>query len=425
MRTIWKPALVVFAMLCTGCAKRSDHGAHEDHDHDAGHEEGHAEDHEQAPRGPHGGRLFEEGGLAVELRIEESTGPPTFVAWIAAEGKPRAPSVGEALSVSLERFGGRSETIPFRIEGDRFVAERPVDEPHSFAATIRFESAGHAHTWSYEQIEFRVTLAPEAIERSKLRVAPAGPREIDVYVEAPGEVRLNGERVLHVRPRFGGLVRALPFRLGDAVRTGDTLAVVQSNESLTEFAVIASQSGTVIARDVAVGEMVTTETVMTTLADFSSVWADFAIYPQNAGRVRRGQTAIVRSTSGEDQTETGTISYVGPLLEQDTRVSYGRIVLPNPEGLWRPGLFVNVRVRVDRAAAAVAVPEEAIVRSQFGPAVFRAAGHEFELQPVVVGRTDGVYTEIVAGLEANAPIVVENTFLLKAELGKSEAHHDH
>ncbi len=121
----------------------------------------------------------------------------------------------------------------------------------------------------------------------------------------------------------------------------------------------------------------------------------------------------------------GAIAYVGPLLEQDTRVSYGRVVLSNKDGFWRPGLFVTVRVLVERAQVAVAVPEDAIVRSKQGPAVFRAAADTFKLQPVVLGRTDGTLAEIVSGLEAGATVVVENAFLLKAELGKSEAHHDH
>jgi cobalt-zinc-cadmium efflux system membrane fusion protein len=80
---------------------------------------------------------------------------------------------------------------------------------------------------------------------------------------------------------------------------------------------------------------------------------------------------------------------------------------------------------VDRFSARVAVPEAAIVRTSRGPAVFRAAGSTFELQPVSPGRSDGEWTEIVAGLEAGARVVTRNAFLLKAELGKSEASHDH
>jgi len=116
---------------------------------------------------------------------------------------------------------------------------------------------------------------------------------------------------------------------------------------------------------------------------------------------------------------------VGPLLEQDTRVSRGRIVLPNDRGQWQPGLFVTAQIVVDQARVAVAVPEDAIVRTSSGPAVFRAAESTFELQPVAVGRTDGEWTEIVDGLESGARIVVRNAYLLKAELGKSEATHAH
>jgi cobalt-zinc-cadmium efflux system membrane fusion protein len=113
------------------------------------------------------------------------------------------------------------------------------------------------------------------------------------------------------------------------------------------------------------------------------------------------------------------------LLEQDTRVSYGRVVLDNHERRWQPGLYVTASVTIERVDVAVAVPEEAIVRMPDGPAVFRAEGNRFEPQPVVIGRSDGLRTEIVQGLESGARVVVKNAFLLKAELGKSEAGHEH
>jgi cobalt-zinc-cadmium efflux system membrane fusion protein len=238
-------------------------------------------------------------------------------------------------------------------------------------------------------------------------------------------VHLNEERVLEVRPRFPGIVKSLSRRLGDRVKAGDVLAVIQSNESLSDYEVPAAQRGVVVSRDAAVGETVHPETVLYTIADFSNVWVDFAIYPQHLDKVKRGQSVLITATSREDLTARGTIGYVGPLLEQDTRVSYGRILLPNEGEIWQPGLFVTVRVLVGSASALVAVPEEAIIRSRFGPAVFRARGNVFELQPVVTGRTDGEHTEIVEGLEPGAEIATTNVFVLKAELGKSEAHHDH
>ena len=64
------------------------------------------------------------------------------------------------------------------------------------------------------------------------------------------------------------------------------------------------------------------------------------------------------------------------------------------------------------------MPEDAIVRTASGPAVFRAHGNTFELQPIQIGRSDGQRTEILAGLAAGDSIVVANTFILKSELEK-------
>jgi cobalt-zinc-cadmium efflux system membrane fusion protein len=201
--------------------------------------------------------------------------------------------------------------------------------------------------------------------------------------------------------------------------------MVHSNESLSDYPVTAAMNGTVVSQEAAVGQAVDQQSVLYTVADLSSVWVDFPIYPQSAGRIRRGQAVHVHSESGPPLSGHGTIRYVGPLLEQDTRVSYGRVVLDNRDRRWQPGLYVNARIVIEHVDVPVAVPDEAIVRMSFGPAVFRAEGNRFEMQPVSTGRTDGRVTELTAGLEPGARIVVKNAFLLKAELGKSEAHHAH
>lgn len=125
-----------------------------------------------------------------------------------------------------------------------------------------------------------VELTAAAARNAHLRVAAAGPATIATLVEAPGEIHLNAERVLEIRPRFPGVVRELRKRVGDAVRAGEVVAVVQSNESLTDYEVISSMTGTVLARPAVTGSAVSHESSLMTLADLSTVWADFAIYPQ-------------------------------------------------------------------------------------------------------------------------------------------------
>ncbi len=384
-----------------------------------------AEGHEDEARGPHGGRLLAAEGTRLELVIVEEGDAPHYDAYLTDDkGRARA-WAGANLALVLRRLGGRPDTITFQAEGDRLRSRQPVEEPHSFTAQVRLEETGRRHEWSFEEAEGRIELASEAIRGAAIDTARAGPASIEVTLEAPGEIRMNAERVVQVRPRFPGQVRDMRKTLGDAVRRGEVLAQVHSNESLANYAITASLSGTVVSQDVAIGQAVDHESILYTVADLSTVWVDFPIYSQNAGRIRPGLRVHVRSEAGPPLNGEGSVRYVGPILEQDTRVSYGRVVLDNADRRWQPGMYVAAAVTVEQVEVAVAVPEEAIVRLAEGPAVFRAEGNRFQAQPVKLGRTDGTMTEIVQGLEPGAIIVVKNAFLLKAELGKSEAHHEH
>jgi membrane fusion protein, heavy metal efflux system len=270
-----------------------------------------------------------------------------------------------------------------------------------------------------------VELTPEAVRNARVRVGIAGPAVIEMTADAPGEVHLNAEQVVEIRPRYDGIVREIRKRIGDRVRAGEVVAVVQSNESLTDYEIASPVGGSVIARHGVTGQSTTRETVLLTVADLSSVWVDFAIYPQYVGRIRPGMRARIRAQNRPELTAAGTIHYIGPLLEQDTRVSSARVILANPDGQWQPGLFVAARVTLDRVRAPLTVPEDAVVRTAAGPAVFRAEGTRFELRPVTIGRSDGRTTEILSGLSAGDSVVVAQAFVLKSELGKGEVAHEH
>jgi cobalt-zinc-cadmium efflux system membrane fusion protein len=216
------------------------------------------------------------------------------------------------------------------------------------------------------------------------------------------------------------VVRELRRAIGQTVRRGDVLAMVESNESLTNYAVTSSLTGRVIDRPVAPGQNVTQETVMFTVTDLSTVWIELGVYPNQLGRIRSGQAARVVSTSDSSRAQDGTISYVAPTLESESRVSLARIVLSNPGQRWEPGMFVDVTVTIDHANAEVAVPDDAIVRTAEGPAVFVVEGDVFRRQRVEIGRSDGQHTEILSGLSAGTPIVARNAYVLKSELEKSE-----
>lgn len=269
-----------------------------------------------------------------------------------------------------------------------------------------------------------VELSPEAIQAAGIVVGEAAPSRIDVSFELPGEIKLNAERSVDVRPSYPGRVRTLHAELGASVRRGQPLAVIYSNESLSDYVVDAPMSGTVVARSASPGAIVDHESALYTIADLSSVWFEFPIYDQHLGRIHRGQHVRVRADGGPSNTANARIDYVGPLLDPDTRTTYARVVLPNRDMRWQPGRLATAVVAVERVSVAVAVPEAAIVRVGPGSAVFLADSSAFEVQEVVVGRSDGTTTEIVSGLRAGARIVVRNATLVKAELEKEAGGHE-
>jgi cobalt-zinc-cadmium efflux system membrane fusion protein len=423
----WAAVFLLAALwLAAGCGGSHEEGHSEEHAEGEAHEgEEHGEDEEGAARGPHGGRLLESKGTRLELVIVEEGDQPHYDAYLVDAKNRTVPWDGAGLRLVLRRLGGDPDTVTFQPTGEGVRSRQAVEEPHSFTARVLLTAGGRRHEWEFEETEGRIELDPEAIRAAGIDTAKAGPASIEVTVEAPGEVRMNAERVVQVRPRFPGLVREMRKRLGDPVRRGEVLAQVHSNESLANYAITASLGGTIVSQDVAVGQAVDHESILYTVADLSTVWVDFPIYSQNAGLIRPGLQVHVRSETGPSLSGVGTVRYVGPILEQDTRVSYGRVVLDNRDRRWQPGMYVAAAVAVERVDVAVAVPEEAIMRLADGPAVFRAAGNRFQAQPVTLGRTDGTRTEIVGGLESGATFVVRNAFLLKAEMGKSEAHHEH
>jgi cobalt-zinc-cadmium efflux system membrane fusion protein len=151
---------------------------------------------------------------------------------------------------------------------------------------------------------------------------------------------------------------------------------------------------------------------------------DITVYAKDLGLVREGQEATVISSDLGTQV-TGRVSFVGPLVGEETRAATARIVLPNPGGQWRPGLFVNVRLVREAVMVPLAVSVDAIQTFRDWQVVFVRYGDWFEARPVELGRTDGQWIEVKSGLLPGEQYAAANSFAVKAEIGKLGATHDH
>jgi cobalt-zinc-cadmium efflux system membrane fusion protein len=116
--------------------------------------------------------------------------------------------------------------------------------------------------------------------------------------------------------------------------------------------------------------------------------------------------------------------FVSPLLDKDTRAARVVASVDNASGKWRPGAFVTADIAVDKETAAQVVPVSALQTLKGEPVVFVRNAEGFEARKVSVGRRDARAAEITSGLSVGERVATQNTFILKADLGKSEMDHE-
>jgi cobalt-zinc-cadmium efflux system membrane fusion protein len=191
----------------------------------------------------------------------------------------------------------------------------------------------------------------------------------------------------------------------------------QSSATLTQYAITAPFDGTIIARHSSLGEILQDDTAAFVVADLSTVWVDLRVYPKDLPFVRSGQTAVIAAGHGIPDAE-GTIAYMEPVIGGQTRTSLARVILPNPDRLWRPGLFVTASVDVASHEVSFLVPKTALQTVDNQPVVFIQTPEGFVPQTVTLGHKNDVYIEVTSGLTSGQRYVTRGTFTLKAQLAK-------
>jgi len=300
------------------------------------------------------------------------------------------------------------------------------EEDHEHEGEDGHDADEHAEHDEHDEEEGAagpIRLTPAQMQAASITVSAAGPATIRERLPLYGVVTPNAERVRDITPRFPGVIRSVAKRVGDAVRQGEALATVESNESLQTYVLTAPLSGVVTARHANPGEQ-TGERALFTVADLSTVWVEVALFPRDRARVQTGQSVRARS-SDTGAVADGKVVYIAPFGSASNQTLTARVLLDNADGLWAPGLYVTVEVTLAESQVPVAVRNEALQILDGRTVVFAEGPAGFEPLPVDTGRSDSEATEILAGLKAGDRYVAGNSFILKAELGKGEAEHDH
>ena len=222
---------------------------------------------------------------------------------------------------------------------------------------------------------------------------------------------------------------ALGLNAADVAKLAKRDEATPNVSSLRQYELRSPLSGRVVERKVDVGTAVGKEgdpSDVYTVADLSTVWIELSVPTSELSKVREGaRVTVMPSQEGGERHEEGKVVFVSPLLNAETRAARVVVALPNKDMAWRPGTFVTAEVEISQDKVPVRVPRSAFQTVEGKRVVFVRTEEGFEKREVELGRSDDEAFEVASGLKPGEDIAVANSFLLKAELGKSEADHAH
>lgn len=376
---------------------------------------------EEIKKGVHGGRLLTDGDFTIELSIFETGVPPEFRVWAINDGELLKPTDVE-LNVTLTRLGGKKDNINFKPHGDALRGDMVIYEPHSFVVTINAKHNGATHTWQYDNFEGRTKIEKAVAKALDIETSVAGSVTLQETVSVFGKVVANAERVRDIHARFDGVIKSVTVSMGNKVEKGQTLATIESNESLKLYSIKSPISGVITHRDANPGEQSEARKLFT-ITDPSSVWVDLSVFPADQNRVRVGAPVTV-NTAASEQSARGTIETINVIAEADQSVT-ARVVLDNKEGKFVPGSYVKADIKVAEHPVALAVKRSGLQAFRDFTVVYAQIGEEYEVRMLELGKQDNEWVEVLGGLDVGTRYVSENSYVIKADIEKSGAAHDH
>lgn len=407
-------AAAAFLLIAVACNQ-------EDHEPGAD-EHGHGSAMNDEAEGPNGGRLLRSENFELELAIFEAGAPPEYRAWATLDGKAVEPKNLD-LEVILTRLGGTTDRIEFVPQGDHNVGKQTVAEPHSFEVAVEANHEGKRYVWAFESFEGRTQIAQEMAQSLGVKTEIAGQASLEQVVTLYGRVRTNPERVRELRARFEGTLHEVNATVGSRVRKGDALMSIESNESLNRYTVTAPIAGIVTQRDANAGEL-TQDRLLMTVTDTSSVWVDLSVFPVDRDGIGVGSSVSIVPALGGDPVG-GKIFLVETAADPHDQSVVARVALKDAGTRLLPGTFVTGEVTVGEQVVPVAVKRTALQKFREWQVVYAVVDDVYEVRMLDLGRTTKAWAEVLGGLEPGTRYVTSNSHLIKADIEKSGASHDH
>ncbi len=269
----------------------------------------------------------------------------------------------------------------------------------------------------------RITIPVASAEASEIAVSTAGPGALQETLSLTGRIMLQPAARAEIHAPYPGPVRTVQRNIGDSVRRGETLARVESSESLQTYSIVTPISGVVLERQTNIGD-VTSDTPLFVVGDLTRLQAELNVVPRDVGRISSGQAVMISALDGSAPTQA-RIASVLPTADSHSQTLIARApVTVGANAVLRPGMAIRANVVLTSQEAAIVVPTDAVQSFEGRTVVFvRINDDTYEPRDVIVGRSSRDSVEITAGLEAGDIYVSRNAFLIKSQLGASAADH--
>ena len=412
MKTNWKIGAAVAVFLLVPMAACSTDVPNEAVEGEAAEEE----------KGPHRGKMLRDGDFAVEMTVFEDGVPPEFRVYPTRDGKPIDPKTVK-LTVTLKRLDGEIEKFAFKAEKDVLVGQGVVVEPHSFDYEVVAVENGKRHVWKYSSPEGQTKINASAAKDGGIVIETVGPQTISETREVEGVVQLNTTARSEVRAQFPGKVMQVTKAVGDYVKKGQLLARIESSESLQIYPVYSPVSGVVAERNANVGNVAYDQPIYV-ITDPSSTSVVFNIFPRDLGTIRPGQKIIIETLDGKPVADSVLGGYL-PEGNSAAGTALVRARLPNRDGRWRPGIALHGRVVVNAVTVPLAVRTEALQPFRDFTVVYANFGEVYEVRMLELGRKSSEWTEVLGGIKPGTKYAAKGSFLIRQDIEKSGASHDH
>lgn len=389
--------------------------------------EGHDDHKEEETKGPNGGKWLTQDHFGLEVVIFEQGVPPEMRLFLYDEHELLTTKDAK-IEVTLNRLGGEKDTITFTPEQNYWVGNGVIREPHSYDVTINAKVNGKNYKWHYESHEGRTEISDRYIEKAGIKLEKASSGIVTAKETLYGIIAPKQKSHEEISAPFPSIVKAIVVAEGDQVTEGQVVLTLQNTESQQTYSVRAPKSGVVTNINALIGQKVDQQVLIETM-DLSSVWVELSAFPEAIEQLRKGQTVEVYDLHKHEKVQ-GDLIYIAPIMTGG-HIARARAVIDNSDGHWRVGMHIKADVITAQKLVPLRIKRSAIQSFRGMPVVFAKFGNTFEVRMIEIANDsssqspDAEYVEVIGGIKSGTEYVTENSYLIKADILKSGASHDH